>query len=197
MLFSMALQILYHKYCNEICSLFLFRALEKEVFHCSLEKRPSDLTKKRDKPDIAIHDNIILNIDGTVSQSKYYFDTIIYDIYRNDHVEFVKKALDNDNDGKCKMSLFSAGKLGEQDKIRDYRYKFEMWRNNNYKFVPISVEFLGGISKKLKKLINYIIIFKAKRTGKDKAILLNNFYIEMEMNYKKLMLERLYAHINI
>ncbi len=44
-------------------------------------------------------------------------------------------------------------------------------------------------------IINYIMTVKANRTGKDKNILLNNFYVEFQVKVKKVMLQRLYNHI--
>ena len=183
-----------HIYAHDAMNRIIYNLLKSEILNCRLEKRPIDNNKKRDKPDIIIDDNISLVINKKCKNAKFYLDTIIYDIYRDKHFELFEKA---DANGGKGISIFSAGKLGEKEKYLNYKNKFEDLRNKNYIFVPICIESMGGISKNLKKIINYIITVKAVKSGKDKNILLNNYYVTLSMNFKKIMLIRLYDHLNI
>ena len=165
----------------------LYELLKSEIKNIELEVRPPE-QKSRTKPDIIIHDHIMIKDDHSIKSCKVFLDTIIYDVYRKEH----RTDIEN---GICK--IFSAGKLGEQEKIDKYKNKFENLRSKGYVFKPIGLESFGGISKVLKQVINIALLSKAQRIGKDVNILQNNYYVKLSMFFKKMMLQSLHDHVDI
>jgi len=152
-----------------------------------LEIRPPE-QNTRELPDIIIHDNVIIKDGFSIKSTKLYLDTIIYDIFRKEHrTEFEK----------MNYSIFSAGKLGENEKIKDYKNKFENLRSKGYVFKPIALETFGGISKTLKRIINIALKAKQSRTGQDLNKLQNNYYVKLSMFMKKMLLDTIYDHVDI
>ena len=175
------------KWMHDEFNKYLYRLLNEELNNVQLEIRPAD-QDNRQLPDIIIHDNVVICEQTKIMSTKLYLDTIIYDIYRQEHKSKIEKG---------EYSIFSAGKLGESEKYRIYQNRFENLRSKGYKFKPIALESFGGISKSLKQIINVCLKSKSDRTGKSLDILRNNYYIKLSMWFKKMMIKRLYDHVDI
>ena len=165
----------------------LFELLNEEIKNVQLEVRPPD-QQTRQLPDIIIHDHVMIKDNHSIKSCKVYLDTIIYDIFRKEHKISIEKG---------NYKIFSAGSLGEKEKISDYENKFANLRSKGYIFKPIGLESFGGFSKILKQIINIALASRAERTGKNIDILRNNYYVKMSMFFKKMLLESLYDHVDI
>ena len=176
-----------HKWMHDAFNKKICELLRKEVNNVQLEVRPPD-QDTRQLPDIIIHDNIVMKDKTSIKSVKLYLDTIIYDIFREEHQNKIHRG---------EYSIFSAGKLGELEKIRLYENRFENLRSKGYVFKPISLESFGGISKTLKQIINFCLNSQKDRTGNDINLLQNNYYVKLSMFFKKKMLKRLYDHVDV
>ena len=80
-----------------------------------LEIRPPD-QQTRTKPDIIIHDDILMKDERSTKSCKAFLDTIIYDIFRKEHKISIEK---------YNHRTFSARHLRELEKMRKHENKFE------------------------------------------------------------------------
>ena len=97
------------------------------------------------------------------------------------------------NDG---IELFYAGKIGEKNKIHNYKNKFLSMYDQGYIFVPFAMENLGGISIRMKKVLHHFLNCKAKRIGVEPSVVKNNFWIELSTTYHKKVIEILKDHMD-
>ncbi len=180
-----------HHYRHDGVTKWIYDLLNSELSNVELEQKPrhtglqvlSESNMRNDRPDIIIHDKIELE-DKTMS--KVILDTVITNVFCSENERNIKNG---------KISLFMAGKIGERNKNRLYRTKFENQYQNGYKFRCLAIENTGGISKVTKHIISQAILIKAKRTGRDYNKLLNNAYIELSSLIKKQLIKSIYNHI--
>ncbi len=168
--------------------------MKTELDKIDLEKKPRmlnknliidnmDENKSNIKPDIWVHEKIEYEKHKV---AKLILDTVVTNIFCNKNL----KNIENDN-----ISFFMAGKIGENNKNKLYKNKFNNYYENGYKFQALALEILGGVNKNIRNIINTICKCKAKRLNKDANILINNTYILMSLIYKKFLIETLKNHI--
>ena len=120
--------------------------------------------------------------------AKLILDTTITNIFCKTNLE---------NISECNISMFMAGKIGENMKNNLYKNKFTEKYIQGYVFKPLAFGITGGRGLFISKIVKEIAILKSKRTNQDKHMIVNNMLIELNCVILDKLLNTVLNHFTI